>query len=198
MKTGLFQIIIFFAIYLLPPGLIAADIIPYEYRYETMGILILGVLVFTFFMKFNRKELGMRNDNFKKAFIIQMTFAFVVISLVVLMTQTGLIRSLEPPGDFWFYPMYLFISGPVQEFIYRSSVFAFLNRFDFLNSWHKISLVAFNFGWLHIIYLDWITLASTSVIGLIWTVLYTYRPNYWAISIGHALVGFSAIWFGLV
>ncbi len=193
-----FRLLIFFLCYIIPPTLIGLRIIPYEYRYETMLVLILGIVVYTIKEKFTLQALGMRWDNFKPAFFWNMAIAMTTVLMVATALFSGYVRNLEPPESPWFYVMYLFLSGPVQEYIYRSAVFAEMDKHDYLVPWQKIMLATLNFAWLHIIYLDTITLMATVFIGLIWSTLYFKYRNYWAISIGHAIVGFCVIWMGLV
>ncbi len=196
--TSKSKLSLFLYIYLLIPSLIGLRIIPYEYRYESMSILIIISILYAWKRKFTWKELGFRRNNFLPALKWQLGFALFVLISIYLLMHSGLVRRLDPPENPWFYVMYLFISGPVQEFVYRSVVFAELNQHKYLSPMMKISLAAFTFSWLHIIYLEPITYFSSLMIGFCWSWMYYYRMNYWAISIGHALIGFSAIWFGLI
>jgi membrane protease YdiL (CAAX protease family) len=94
--------------------------------------------------------------------------------------------------------MYLFVSGPVQEFTYRAVPFAELDRYEKIPPWIKILIINLNFAWLHVIYFDWIIYVVAFLIGLIWTSIYYHKKNLWAVSIAHAICGFLAIWFGLI
>ncbi len=192
------KLALFFFIYSLPPTLITVRIIPYEYRYESMLILIIAVLFFALKKGFSLHELGIRQDNIKPALLLQLAIGLIVITFIIMIVNSGQIRNLAPPQSPWFYIMYLFLSGPVQEFIYRSVVFAKMDRHTYLLPWQKIALASLNFAWLHAIYLDWIILSVSLLMGIVWSGSYYYKPNYWAISLGHAIIGFTAIWLGLI
>lgn len=192
------RLALFCLIYCFPPTLIFVGIIDYEYRYHIMAPVILTAIIYAIWQKFSTVSLGMRADNFFPALIWQFGISVGLTLVVVLLVNTNYVRGLEPPQNFWFYPMYLFISGPVQEITYRSVPFAEMDRHSDIPTWMKISIIVFNFAWLHVIYFDWITFFATMFMGFIWTIIYHYKRNLWAVSIAHATCGFLAIWFGFV
>ena len=193
-----FKTILFFLIYTIPPALIFIGWIDYEYRYHIMAPVIIGVALYSLFQKFDKRSLGMRWDNFLSAAKWQILISVGLTSMTILLLNNGYIRDLEPPQSLWFYLMYLFISGPVQEFTFRAVPFAELEQYEKMPPWLMILIVNLNFAWLHVIYFDWIVYFAAFSIGLIWTSIYYYKRNIWAVSIAHAICGFLAIWFGLV
>lgn len=192
------QTILFFLIYTIPPALIFIGWIDYEYRYHIMAPVIIGVASYALFQKFDKKSLGMRWDNFLEAAKWQILISVSLTIVSVVLVNSGYVRNLEPPQSLWFYVMYLFISGPVQEFTYRAVPFVELDRYEKIPVWLRILIINLNFAWLHVIYFDWNTYLASFIMGGIWTIIYYYKRNLWAVSIAHAICGFLAIWFGLI
>lgn len=190
--------LLFFAIYFLPPFFIFVNWIDYKYRYHIMAPVIIGVAIYAIFQKFKTKQLGMRWDNFWDAFKWQFGVSVGMTVFVLILVYNNYVRDLEPPQSLWFYMMYLFISGPVQEFTYRGVPFAELDKYENMPAWMKVGIVTLNFTWLHVIYFDWIIIIATLIIGFIWTIIYHNKRNLWAVSIAHAICGLLAIWNGLV
>ncbi len=185
-------------IYALPPFFIFVGWIHYEYRYHIMIPIIVMIIIYAFIQKFSFKSLGFRLDNFKSAILWQVSISVGLTLAVIIILQNGYIRNLQAPQNPWFYVMYLFLSGPVQEFVYRSVAIAEIERHQYINPFFKILIVSFNFAWLHIIYLDIIIFLAALIMGIIWTSIYYYKRNFWAVSIAHAITGFLAIWYGLI
>ncbi len=186
-------------LYILIPLSIFLGWIPYEMRYYAMTFLLMAISLYAISESFDKKNLGFRWDNFKKAFFLHAIISLpLIISSVILVRIFETVRTLEAPESLGFYIMYLTISGPVQEWLYRAVPFAAIKKHTQWNKNIQILVLSFNFAWLHIIYHDWIIYLASLIMGTIWTIIYTRYPNYGAIAIVHALVGFIAIWFGII
>ncbi len=192
------NLFLFFAGYIIPPLLIFIGWVDYEYRYHIMAPTIIWVIFYSVSMKFTSKDLGLVWNHFPKALLLQVGISGSMTALAIIMINQGYVRSLNAPESYWFYIMYLFISGPVQEYVYRAVPVAELDRLEWMPNVLKVMIVTLNFAWLHVIYFDWIIYFASLWMGLVWTSLYYYKRNFWAVSIAHAICGFAAIWFGLI
>jgi membrane protease YdiL (CAAX protease family) len=192
------RLLFFFGIYVIPPLLIFVGLVNYEYRYHIMLPVIIFSILYAINSGFGQKKLGLRSDNFWQAALWQIPVPVVLTVLVINLVNSGYVRNLNAPDNPWFYVMYLLVSGPVQEFVYRGVTFAELDQHPSLSDKVKVGLVALNFAWLHVIYHDLVIFISALCMGLLWTIIYHYRRNLWAVSIAHALCGFLAIRYGLI
>ncbi len=104
---------------------------------------------------------------------------------------------MQPTVPSWtlFYIFYVLVSSPSQEFIYRSVIFSEMNRAGIKNPLLQVGLSAVTYCFLHIIYKDWITLAVTFFMGIVWGVIY-YRRLFGARD--HAIVGVVSIATGII
>lgn len=193
------RLTLFCLMYLLPPAILLTGLLDYRYRYHIMVPVILLSISHAAFHRFSWKALGIRKDNLGEALAMQAGITVTATLIAIAFLHLGLLRQLEDiPQNPWFYLMYAIISGPVQELAYRSIPFAEMEKHDYLPEWAKIVLVIFLFAWLHVIYCDALILAVTTIAGAAWTLIYRWKPNYWAVSITHAACGLLAIGNGLI
>ena len=73
-----------------------------------------------------------------------------------------------------------------------------MNRAGIKNPPLQVGLSAVTYCFLHIIYQDWITLAVTLFMGIVWGVIYYKRPNFWGVATSHAIVGVVSIATGII
>jgi uncharacterized protein len=93
---------------------------------------------------------------------------------------------------------YVFVSSPAQEFLYRSIVFAEIGASPIRNTALIVVVSALNFSFLHLLYHDVLTLFVTFIMGSIWGIIYVKYPNFWGVSLSHAVVGAVSIFVGLI
>ncbi|WP_320054099.1 CPBP family intramembrane glutamic endopeptidase [uncultured Acetobacteroides sp.] len=94
---------------------------------------------------------------------------------------------------FFLYPIWSVIP---QEFIYRSF---FFNRYKLLFRNEKVMAIASAtlFAFLHIVFHNWIAVACSFCIGLLWSFAYLRHRSLAAISVEHAIVGIILFTVGL-
>jgi membrane protease YdiL (CAAX protease family) len=92
-----------------------------------------------------------------------------------------------------FYPIW---SAFTQELIYRSF---FFHRYISLFSNQKILIVANGllFGFLHIIFKNWVAVIGSALIGLMWASSYARHKSLMLVFIEHSFVGNLLYTFGL-
>jgi hypothetical protein len=97
-----------------------------------------------------------------------------------------------------FYAFYICIYSPLQEFLYRGFLFAFCKQNNINSGIKKIVLSAITFAFLHLIYMDLITIVAALIIGLIWGFIYNKYANIIGIALSHAIIGAVSILVGII
>jgi membrane protease YdiL (CAAX protease family) len=145
------------------------------------------------------REIGVRSDNLFSSVAIN---AVVLIGLAVpllLAYMLGLIRAPTAPTWTAFYPLYILVFCPAQEFSCRALMFAELNRLrDVPRPVFQILITAMVFASIHVIYRDMLTLLASLMMGLIWGLVFLIRPNLIGVSLSHAALGLMSIMVGVI
>lgn len=184
-------------LYQLPVFLLFLKIIDYKYRYVLLFIFTFILFVYTYSQRYNLRDLGFRIDNIRKDIIINLTFCLIIVLALILSDQFGLIRNPTIPDWKLFFIFYVFISSPLQEFLFRSLVFHELKLFG-LGNVGQIIISTINFSLMHIIYHDWLTYLSALFAGLCLGLIYWKTKSIYGISFSHAVIGAVSIYVGLV
>ena len=96
----------------------------------------------------------------------------------------------------YFYLFYIFVSCPLQEFLYRG-VFGYFDKV-YNNKYLFLILSSFCYSFVHIIYKDILTCALTFLIGIVWYLLYRKDYNLVGVSISHIILGILTISLGII
>lgn len=191
------SLLLLFTIYILSVSLLFFKFIPYESR--NLLLLVLGVLLagYCVLRNFKRDDLGITKKHLKNSLLLNGLYSLIVIIPLYIFYKLDLIRKPTIPDYDWFFIFYVFISCPIQEFLYRSIIYAEFNsrRIDMK---YFIIISALNYSLLHSFYYDVITLVSTFIGGLCWGYIYCKYPNFWGVALSHALLGAVSIAVGLI
>ena len=124
MKTKKLFIVISF-LYILVPLLIL--IFPVLFQYKFYILTIFGILIYFVVRKFgiSNKDLGIKKTNIIKSILSNLPICVVSIMIILLIRILGL-NKFTPNETVYFYLFYIFISCPLQEFLYRG----FFGYFD--------------------------------------------------------------------
>jgi|GEM_PF-2228541 len=187
-------------LYVLPVLAIAYGIIPFEYRHEFGAIVLIIVLGYVYYKGHSIKDLGIRMDNFSPAAKLFMPATICVSIGLYLAYFSAYFPLAGNPTSFYFYAFYFAISCPVQEFLFRSVLFAELkNQKDIEYSrTFKIAFTTAIFTLLHLIYFNYLMLFLSLGMGIVWGFIYEKHPNLFAASIAHFIVGSLAFYLQLV
>ncbi len=182
--------------YLAMPILILLDVISFKYKFVVMVIFAIVSYVLLRLIGVKNQQLGISTDNLWLSIktILPITIAFVILALIFY--KLGWSR-FEPTETFGFYLFYVFISSPIQEFLYRGMTTYFGGVFN-LPIWVIIIVSSLLFAFVHIIYKDYALVISTFFLGLIWHYLYLKTNNLVGVSVSHAMVGILTIFLGLI
>lgn len=183
--------------YLLPIILLSLGYLPFSSRHVV--IFFIGIILIAYAIDKNIKpaDLGLRKDNLKLSLVLNLAFVVVAILAAILGIWSGLLSKVNYEGTILFAFYYVLISAPIQEFIFRSLMFYELGLF-FKNKIAKVLISASIFAFAHAMYHSWQVLAVTFVLGVCLGVIYLKKPNFWGVSLAHALVGIVAIFLGVV
>jgi CAAX protease family protein len=184
--------------YVVPPMLIALGIIPFALRFCVLVGVAAGLAVYAALQGYSLRALGFRTDTLKDSLLINISLSAAVIAALLLAYALGLIRAPTIPTWSLFFPFYVLLFCPAQEFTCRSVLFAELARLRVLPAWAQVVITAVTYMFIHIIYADELLLLATLVIGLVWGSIYWLRPNVYGVMLSHAALGVTSILVGLV
>lgn len=198
MKTSKIEIIsVLFFVYILPIILIIADVIPFSYKFHVLvGGAIVMAVYFLLIKKVKIKELGISRVNALASLKDIMPITLIMLALTVVLVASGKVTRI--PNEEWtFFIFYIFISSPAQEFLFRSSLFQLLSEVD-MNDWTKTIFSSAIYSFIHVIYLDLLTVLVTFVIGIFWFRSYSKTKNLFGVSVSHAVLGVLTIATGVI
>jgi len=184
--------------YYLPPVLLWLRIIPFNFRFYTLVIISLLMVLYARFRKHSLHDLGFRRDTLKKSLLWNIGLSLIFVAIMLIAYGAGWIRKPTIPDWSLFFVFYVAISSPSQEFLYRSMVFAEMNRAGITSAVWKVLISAVTYCFLHVFYNDPITLAVTLFMGIVWGVIYNKYPNFWGVAFSHAMLGVVSILVGIV
>lgn len=179
-------------LYILIPLLIL--IFPILFKYKFYILLIFGILIYFIARKsgIKNKDLGIQKKNITKSLLSNLPICVVSIIIIFLMKILGL-NKFTPNETLYFYLFYIFVSCPLQEFLYRG----LFGYFD--NGKNSILLLSsFMYSFVHIIYKDITTIILTFIIGIIWFCVYRRDKNLFGVSLSHCIVGILTIFLGII
>lgn len=184
-------------LFFLPAALIAAGFIPFTFRLPLLLLSFCLTVLYSVYRGFTLGELGIRADNLGKSLMVNIVLTLLFSALLGLLFYFELIPGPFYPALTVFFPFYLLLSSPMQEFLFRGFVFAEMRAAGVRSAWMLILFSAFSFSFIHIIYGDWLTLALTFGIGLLWAGIYYWIPNLAGVSLFHGVVGLLAVLAGV-
>jgi membrane protease YdiL (CAAX protease family) len=185
--------------YALPIFLLYIGLIPFRVYYSILMLMGLILAAYSIQKGITAKNLGFRGDNLKKALTYSVVLSVVLVALVYVLFRMGIIKDYRGAGEgFWFLVFYVFISAPIQEFIFRSLMFFELKQFLGKRKWLIILVSAIIFSLAHAFFKSWGVIAVTFMAGLFWGWMYNENQNFWGVAISHALIGAVAVILGIV
>lgn len=190
------EIIIIIGLYVLPVILILVGIIPFGYRFITLGIVGLLIILSAILKKVSFSEVGFNQHNLIPALknILPITVICTVLSILYYHFYGARIDNSGIP--IYFYVFYMLVSAPLQEFLYRSYIFYILSEAKLSRYFLIISPVLYALA--HVIYNDIPTVILSLIIGIYWAYHYTRFKNLYSIAFSHIVLGIVAIATGIL
>jgi len=183
-------------VYIGIPVLILAGLINFDYKFYALTIGAIVTYLFCRWMGLSNKELGITLIGAKKSMLHILPLTIVLAVAGAVLWFAGFSR-ISPNENWYFFIFYIFISSPVQEFLYRGVLEAVMehSNFSFIAKMIFSSLL---YSFVHVIYRDMLTLVLTFAIGLIWYFCYQKEKNLIGVSISHAVLGVVTIVAGII
>lgn len=192
-----FALVLALAFYL-PVGLILIGAIPFAFRFHVLLLVSIGLAIYAYASGYTLRELGVRSDNLAPSLLINAGLAAALALPIVAAYAAGLIREPTLPDWNLFFVCYVLVFCPAQEFSCRGLLFAAMNRSHITGPLAQISISAVSYAFLHTVYHDWLTMAATIFMGIVWGVVYRAVPNLWGVMLSHAVLGVVSIELGLI
>ncbi|MDD3678833.1 MAG: CPBP family intramembrane metalloprotease [Patescibacteria group bacterium] len=187
--------ILFF--YLLPIASLSYGIIPRDSNHLVLVIMSLIMVAYAISKPISARSLGFRADNFFDSLRLAGIFTAILMFFLFGAAKIGIVEPKYSTESPWFYLFYIFISVPLQEFVFRSLIFFEMDKY-FKKGITKVALSALIFSFAHFSYQDPIVLSITLIVGLVWGYVYLSRPNFWTVTISHTLLGVATVFLGFV
>lgn len=199
MKQNFARILELIALFILLPSLFYFEFIPGPKAIPLLVVFVAALIYLLRSKSFSRKEFGLNGYNeWGKLAIRLLITGVILLGLTLLFTPNRLFVLPKTNPRLWvmimvFYPIW---SAFTQELIYRP--FFFFRYKPLFKS--KTLLAVTNgllFGFLHIIFKNWIAVIGSSIIGIVWALTYTKHRSLLVVAIEHSVVGGMLYTLGL-
>lgn len=195
-RTPFLLLIVF--VYCPPVLLLWIGIIPFRHHFTVLVLFTLLIAILAVIRRYTMRDLGFRKDTLRNSLVWNSLLTIVLAGILYVAFYFHWIREPTIPNWSFFFLFYYFVSSPSQEFLYRSVVFAEMQRAGIESRFWKVAFSSINYSFMHVIYNDMLTLVATLVVGVMWGFIYEKYPNYWGVAFSHAALGTVAILVGLV
>lgn len=194
-KKDIVLLLIILSSYIVIP--ICILLFDYLFNIKFIILTIIGLLIFLLFKLFKIPNyyLGITKDNLITS-IKRNILLITILIIIILIAKLFSFDRYSPNENMMFYVFYIFISCPIQEFLYRG-VFGYFEKI--INSkwlWTVVSSVCYAF--VHIIYKDYLTCVFTFILGIIWYQLYRKDYNLCGVVLSHIILGILTISLGII
>lgn len=170
-----------------------------DFKYKFYALTIGGIIVYAVLrlLGFTNTTLGITLAKTKESIISVLPITILLVVIGIILWGGGFSRMT--PNEQWpFFVFYIFLSSPIQEFLYRGALEAVLNELEISSMAIRMVTTSALYSFVHIIYRDWLTLMLTFAIGLIWYFCYRKSKNLIGVSISHAVLGVVTIVAGII
>lgn len=183
-------------IYISMPLVICFNSFLFKYKFYILTIIGLTFYLILRIIGASNDELGISKNNIGKSVIRNLPI-IIIISIIIFMAKIIGINRFTPNESFLFYIFYIFVSCPIQEFLYRG-LFGYFNQRLIKNNTAMLLLSSLCYSFVHIIYQDLFTCLITFIMGLIWYHLYKKDNNLVGVSLSHIVLGILTIYLGII
>jgi uncharacterized protein len=158
-------------------------------HYSLMALTLVYMVIIAYLFKAQVQNLGLsvRKSLGHLAQILPTTL--LLCACIVLGKSAGGIHAL-PNQNTTLAIMYIFISVPLQELVFRS-LCVWRCSLSWRNQWFIIIFTSLNFAFYHIIFNNWQLVIGTFLLSLYWSYWYFKQKDIWTIMVSHALLGLA-------
>jgi len=185
-----------FLIFILPVFVLYFNILSHDWRIVLLAVSALFIYGIIHHEHWTHEDMGVRHDNFKKAFPFYFYFTILGIGALFLLEHKVSMPDIDTKIFFvktfiFFLPISFF-----QEFAFRSFLIPRLKEI-FQSNYTIVFVNALLFTMIHIIYPNLgIGLPLAFVSGVFFSLLYLKYPNLLLISLSHAALNVTAVLLG--
>lgn len=187
-----------FAIYLFPPVLVLAGVIPSRDRFALLSVVTIIAALYVWIRDDGLSALGFRTDTLRASVRYNLGIILAALVVIAALFFTGVLPLDSRPPWRWFLLFYLLVSCPAQEFLFRSVLFAEMGRAGFTRHSWQVGLSSILYCFPHVIYRSVITLCVVLVIGIAWSYGFSRHRNFWGVALSHCMLGAVSIISGLI
>lgn len=195
-KSNRLILLLIFTFYIVIPFLLLIN--PLFFKNKFIILAIGGILIYIILrlLGFNNSSLGIKSAKSIQSIrdISIVTFILIIIGIILFNFR---ISRFQPSETLSFYLFYIFISSPIQEFLYRGALTSILQQINFRKS-SIILISSILYSLAHLGYKDLITCILTFLIGLLWHQKYLKTKNLTGVTISHAILGVITIFIGII
>ena len=184
------------AIYILLPILILYNPILFQYKFYILTVFGLLIYILLRVNYVSNKDLGISKENILKSLKRNIPIVLLFIVIIIIFRIYNL-NKYTPTETIYFYLFYIFISCPIQEFLYRG-IFGYFENSSIKNKYITVLLSSFCYAFVHIIYKDLLTCFLTFIFGIVLYLLYRKDYNLLGVSVTHIILGILTIYLGIV
>ena len=195
-KSNRLILFLIFTFYIVIPFLSLIN--PLFFKNKFIILTIGGILIYILLRLsgLNNSSLGIKPIKTKQSIrdVSAITLILIVIGIIL---SSFKISRFQPSETLSFYLFYIFISSPIQEFLYRGALTSILQQINF----RKFSIILISsilYSLAHLGYKDLITCILTFLIGLLWHQKYLKTKNLAGVTISHAILGIITIFIGII
>lgn len=168
------------------------------FQYKFYILTVVGLLIYFLLQmnNVNKKNLGIDRKKALKSLKRNIPMILLFIAIIIIFKVFNL-NKYTPTENIYFYLFYIFISCPIQEFLYRG-IFGYFENTLIKNKYTVLLLSSFCYSFAHIIYKDLITCILTFLFGIVLYILYRKDYNLFGVTINHIILGILTIYLGIV
>ena len=181
-----------------PVTLIWLGVVPFRYRFFLAFIVMTLTIFYILKRKFAWAELGFRRDTLKESLKWNLGASSFFLVLLYVLHHTGWIELTQVRLWPLFLLFYILVLTPAQELFFRSILFAEMKEGRARNPLSIIAFSSLSYGFLHVIYQNPAMLIATLLMGVVWGCIYYKYPNFWGVTLSHALLGAVVISAGMI
>jgi hypothetical protein len=122
-KSKWYRLIVSIILYIGLPLLILSGIIDFAYKFYALVIGAVCMFAVMRFSGFSNKDMGLTTGDTKKSILHILPITVVLLAIGLFMYFGGYSR-ITPNENWYFFIFYIFVSSPVQEFLYRGALLA--------------------------------------------------------------------------
>ena len=183
-------------LYIILPILILFNTTLFKYKFYVLVVISLLIYLLFKINKVSNKELGISKSNIVKSLKRNIPIILILIITVIIFRLFNL-NKYNPTETVYFYLFYIFISCPIQEFLYRG-IFGYFEKNLIKNKYIVLLISSILYSFVHIIYKDYITCILTFIFGMVLYLLYRKDYNLFGVAISHIILGILTIYLGIV